>query len=242
MLFPMQRAMGMGGVSTPGLFAATGPARSERKAQNIFGLGLNAPFRVRALRFSARNACAMIPVHTVLLIVVRRRNLTLPPWHLTASMDIHHSTHKLRGTGGVGLESLGPPGNEVGHFRPGKGVSADFAEITRCNEARQRVPGSPPRRCLDGTPELTEARRLRATAAEGIPEGFRGVPIALPDAMGHQPGRVAPGGAEARSPFPARNESGRYRNQLEVLKSQTFTAYEIIAVPLLPFLLPRRTQ
>ncbi len=30
---------GMGGLSTPGLFAATGPARSERKVQNIFGLG-----------------------------------------------------------------------------------------------------------------------------------------------------------------------------------------------------------
>ncbi len=40
MLFPVQRAMGMGGVSTPGLFAATGPARCKGKAQNIFGLGL----------------------------------------------------------------------------------------------------------------------------------------------------------------------------------------------------------
>ncbi len=43
----------------------------------------------------------------------------------------------------------------LNHAGPGKGVSADFADITRCNEARQRVPGSPPRRCLDGKPELT---------------------------------------------------------------------------------------
>ncbi len=95
---------------------------------------------------------------------------------------------------------------------PGKGVSADFAVGA----------GSPPRLGLDGKPELTEAPRLRATAGEGIPEGFRGVPIALPDAMGHQPGRVAPGGAEARSPSPARNESGGYRSSPEILKSQYF--------------------
>ncbi len=97
----------------------------------------------------------------------------------------------------------------MGLSRPGKGVSADFADITRCNEARQRVPGSPPRRCLDGKPELTEAPRLRTTVAEGIPEGFRQA----------KPGRVAPGGAEARSPSLAWNESGRYRNPLEFLKS-----------------------
>ncbi len=87
----------------------------------------------------------------------------------------------------------------MGHSRPGKGVSADFAVGA----------GSPPRRCLDGKPELTEALWLRATAAEGIPEGF------------HQarPGRVAPGGAEARSPSPARNESARYRTPFQILKS-----------------------
>ncbi len=84
--------------------------------------------------------------------------------------------------------------------RAGDRVSADFAGGA----------GSPPRRCLDGKPELTEAPWLRATAAEGIPEGFRQA----------RPGRVAPGGAEARSPSPARNESGRDRNPLEILKSQ----------------------
>ncbi len=87
------------------------------------------------------------------------------------------------------------------HAGPGRGVSADFAGGA----------GSPPRRCPDGTPELTEAPRLGATAAEGIPEGFRQA----------RPGRVAPGGAEARSPSPARNESGRYRNPLEILKSHS---------------------
>ncbi len=85
---------------------------------------------------------------------------------------------------------------------PGKGVSADFAAGA----------GSPPRLGLDGKPELTEAPRLRATAGEGIPEGFRQA----------KPGGVAPGGAEARPPSPARNESGRYRNPLEILKSQYF--------------------
>ncbi len=88
----------------------------------------------------------------------------------------------------------------MGHSRPGEGVSADFAEGA----------GSPPRLGLDGKPELTEALRLRATAAEEIPEGFRQA----------KPGRVAPGGAEARSPSPARNESGRYRNPPEILKSR----------------------
>ena len=50
------------------------------------------------------------------------------------------------------------------HARPGTGVSADFAEFTRCNEARQRVPGSPPRLGRDprprpGTrPAVTETR------------------------------------------------------------------------------------
>ncbi len=63
------------------------------------------------------------------------------------------------------------------HAGPGTGVSADFAVGA----------GSPPRRCLDGKPELTEAPWLRATEAEGIPEGFRQA----------TPGRVAPGGAEA---------------------------------------------
>ncbi len=33
---------GMGGVSTPGLFAGTGPAGSEQVLDNIFGLGLSA--------------------------------------------------------------------------------------------------------------------------------------------------------------------------------------------------------
>ncbi len=89
----------------------------------------------------------------------------------------------------------------MGHFRPGKGVSADFAGGA----------GSPPRRGLDGKPELTEAPRLCATAAEGIPEGFRQA----------KAGRVAPGGAEARSPSPARNESGRDRNRFEILKRQS---------------------
>ncbi len=71
----------------------------------------------------------------------------------------------------------------MGHSGPGEGVSADFAVGA----------GSPPRLGLDGKPELTEAPRLRATAAEGIPEGFRQA----------TPGRVAPGGAEARSlPWP----------------------------------------
>jgi len=62
-------------------------------------------------------------------------------------------------------------------------VSADFAGGA----------GHPPRLCLGGKPELTEAPRLLATAAEGIPEGFRQA----------NPGRVAPGGAEARAPSPA---------------------------------------
>ena len=88
----------------------------------------------------------------------------------------------------------------ISHAGPGTGVSADFAVGA----------GSPPRLGLDGKPELTEAPRLRATAAEGIPEGFRQA----------RPGRVAPGGAEARSPSPARNESGRDRNSPEILKSQ----------------------
>ncbi len=87
----------------------------------------------------------------------------------------------------------------MGLSRPGKGVSADFAAGA----------GSPPRLGLDGKPELTQAPWLRTTAAEGIPEGFRQA----------KPGRVAPGGAEARSPSLARNESGRYRNPLEFLKS-----------------------
>ncbi len=85
------------------------------------------------------------------------------------------------------------------HAGPGTGVSADFP----------RGAGHPPRLGLDGKPELTEAPRLHTTAAEGIPEGFRQA----------KAGRVAPGGAEARSPSPARNESGRYRNPLEILKS-----------------------
>ncbi len=85
----------------------------------------------------------------------------------------------------------------MGHSGPGEGVSADFAVGA----------GSPPRRCLDGKPELTEAPRLHQTAAEGIPEGFRQA----------KPGRVAPGGAEARSPSPARNKSGRFRNPPEIL-------------------------
>ena len=94
------------------------------------------------------------------------------------------------------------------HAGPGKGVSADFAVGA----------GSPPRLGLDGKPELTEAPRLRATAAEGIPEGFRQA----------KPGRVAPGGAEARSPSPARNDSGRYRNPLEILKSQNWEGQAIL--------------
>ncbi len=40
MLFPLQRAMGMGGVSMTGLFAATGPAGNGRKLKKYFGLGL----------------------------------------------------------------------------------------------------------------------------------------------------------------------------------------------------------
>ncbi len=90
----------------------------------------------------------------------------------------------------------------MGHSRPGEGVSADFAVGA----------GSPPRCFLDGKPELTEAPWLRATAAEEIPEGFRQA----------TPGRVAPGGAEARSPSPARNKSGRDQNPLEILKSPLF--------------------
>ncbi len=52
--------------------------------------------------------------------------------------------------------------------------------------------GDPLWLCRKGKPELTEAWQLRATAAEGIPEGFRRVPIALHDAMGGEPRRVAP--------------------------------------------------
>ncbi len=44
LLFLLQRAMGMGGASTAGLFVTTGPAGSERKLDNIFGLGLGGRF------------------------------------------------------------------------------------------------------------------------------------------------------------------------------------------------------
>src|SRR2546428_13230573 len=52
--------------------------------------------------------------------------------------------------------------------------------------------GNPPRLCREGKLELTEAQRLRATAAEGIPEGFRPA----------EPERVAPRGAEVRGLSP----------------------------------------
>ncbi len=92
-------------------------------------------------------------------------------------------------------------------------MSADFAGGACTNVTLLAVAScSPPRLCLDGKPELTEAPRLRATAGEGIPEGFRQA----------RRGRVAPGGAEARSPSPARNESGGYRSSPEILKSQYF--------------------
>ena len=87
-------------------------------------------------------------------------------------------------------------------------MSADFAEGA----------GYPPRLGLEGKLELTEAPRLHATAAEGIPEGFRQA----------KPGRVAPGGAEARSPSPARNESGRYRNPVEILKSDFYLSSTMV--------------
>ncbi len=114
------------------------------------------------------------------------------------------------------VTSLGSSGNGVGHSRTGKGVSADFAGGACTDMTLLAVAScSPPRLGLDGKPELTEAPRLRATAAEGIPEGFRQA----------KPGRVAPGGAEARSPSPARNDSGRYRNPLEILKRYPLTRH-----------------
>ncbi len=61
---------------------------------------------------------------------------------------------------------------------PGKRVSADFAGGACTGVPALRVvplPAvascSPPRLCLEGKPQLTEAPRFRATAAEGIPEG-----------------------------------------------------------------------
>ncbi len=69
----------------------------------------------------------------------------------------------------------------------------------------------PLQRQNNGYPGTAVAR----TAAEGIPEGFRQA----------RPGRVAPGGAQARSLSPARNESARYRNPLEILKSLFFGGF-----------------
>ncbi len=80
-----------------------------------------------------------------------------------------------------------------GQPQAGGGVSADFAGGA----------GDPLRLCRKGKPELTEATRLCATAAEGIPEGFRSA----------EPRRVAPGGVEARAPPPA------WQNTHEIPKS-----------------------
>ncbi len=106
------------------------------------------------------------------------------------------ANHQITNPDLAPIRKYGSSGNGVGHSRPGEGVSADFAEGA----------GSPPRLGLDGKPELTEAPQLRATVAEGIPEGFRHA----------KPGRVAPGGAEAQSPSLARHYP------LHFLKSQFY--------------------
>ncbi len=44
----------------------------------------------------------------------------------------------------------------MNHPGPGKGVSADLPVLAVATKGQeQRAPGSPPRRCLDGKPELT---------------------------------------------------------------------------------------
>ncbi len=77
MLFPMQQATGMGGVSTPGRFAATGPAESEQMLDNIFELGLtplgfpNVP-RIGPVLGRVKRQAAPLDIALGLVIPLRR--------------------------------------------------------------------------------------------------------------------------------------------------------------------------